>query len=129
MFRKSVAGTPADPTAHFATLEIDGQAYSLIYDFNAIAEAEALIPDCNLLHGIAAVYRNTWNARQLRGLFYAALQRAHPQISLTGAGSLIGIDTMPEIRDALLAAYAASLPEAKNPPAAGAESGPAPAAS
>lgn len=109
---KSVAGTPADPLVEFAPLEIDGQTYHLAYDFNAIAEAEK-IADCNLLQGIAAVLLNGMTAAQLRGLLYAALLKAQPKTTLSQAGALVRIDTMPDIREALLRAYNASLPEAK----------------
>ena len=60
-----------------APLEIDGQTYQLVYDFNAIAEAERLC-GANLLYGITAVFLNALTASQLRGLLYAALQSVQP---------------------------------------------------
>jgi len=119
--RESVAGTALDPVIEFATLEIDGETYHLAYDFNAIAEAEKLA-EANLLHGMAALMFNSTTAVQLRGLFYAGLRKAHPKMTLAQVGAMIRIDTMPDIRDALLRAYNASLPEAKkilDPPAGG----------
>lgn len=120
---KSVAGTPAEPTVQFTDLEIDGETYQLAWDFGAIARAEKMA-DCNLLQGIAAVFGSGMNASQLRGLFYAALQRAQPKITLAEVDALIRIDTMPDIKDGLLLAWNASLPEKKrmllaDPPAAG----------
>lgn len=112
MSRKSVAGTSSDPVVEFATLEIDGKAYRLSYDFNAIAEAEKEA-GCNLLHGIAVILLRGMNAGQLRGLLYAALRQAHPKMTLSGAGRLIRIDTMPSITTAIIEAWNASLPEAK----------------
>lgn len=110
--RKTVAGTAADPLVEFVTLEIDGESYKLAYDFNAIAEAEK-IAECNLLQGIAGVLLNNMTAKQLRGLLYAAMGKAQPKTTLAKAGALCRIDTMPDIRDALLKAYNASLPEEK----------------
>lgn len=120
---QTVAGTSADPLVQFEKLEIDGQTYHLAYDFNAIAEAEKLV-GCNLLEGIAAILMHGMTAEQFRGLFYAALRKARPKMTLEQAGSLVRIDTMPDIREALLRAYNASLPEAKkilDPPEAGVE--------
>lgn len=128
MARKSVAGTGSDPVIEFAALEIDGEQYKLAWDFNAIAEAEK-ITGANLMHGIAVVMLNGMNAQQFRGLFYAALKLAHPKTTLESAGKLIRIDTMPDIRNALISAWNASLPEAKkiaeDPTAGGEESAPA----
>lgn len=110
--RDSVAGTAADPVVESVPLEIDGKTYRLFYDFNAIAEAEQAA-GCNLMHGIAVVMLNGMDARQFRGLLYGALRVAHPKMTLLDAGNLIRIDTMPEIRRALVLAWNASLPEGK----------------
>src|SRR5579872_7172332 len=104
--------TPA-PIVEFVTLEIDGEVYSLGgLDFNAIADAE-LVAKCNLLLGIAGMLTNGMTAQQTRGLLYASLRRAHPKITLQDAGNLVRVDTLPDINDALLRAYNASLPEGK----------------
>ena len=110
--RNAVAGTASDPVVEFAKVEIDGETYRLAYDFNAIAEAEKLA-DANLLHGIAGLLGKGANAAQIRGLLYAALRKAHPKLTLAQAGALIRIDTIPDIYDAIEAAYRLSLPEAK----------------
>lgn len=123
---KTVGGTASDPLVDFRKLEIDGETYNLAYDFNAIADAEK-IAECNLLHGISAILFNSMTGAQLRGLFYAALQKAHPKMNIVHAGALIRIDTMGDIRAALLDAYNASLPEASkilDPPDAGGASQP-----
>lgn len=123
---QTVAGTVADPLVEFAKLKIDDQTYNLVYDFNAIAEAERLA-GCNLMHGLALILLDAPTAGQFRGLLYAALRKGHPKITLAQAGALVRIDTMPEIQEALLRAYNASLPEEKkilDPPAAGGEIAP-----
>ena len=117
MQRQSVAGTPADPLIEYADVTIasltgEVTTYRLAYDFNAIAEAEQLA-GCNLLQGMASVLLNTWTAAQLRGLFYAGLRKAHPDITIQEAGAMVRIDTMPAIHTALLKAYNSSLPEAE----------------
>ena len=121
--RDGATGVAADPVVKYAEVVIDGVTYRLSYDFNAIAEAEK-VADCNLLQGLAACLLNGMTAKQLRGLLFAAMIKAHPSLrrdgkgwpvplSIDDAGALIRIDTMPEIRDAIIRAYNESLPEAE----------------
>lgn len=109
---RKIANTTADPTIEFAALEIDGETYRLCYDFGAIAEAEKLT-GCNLLQGIAYILVNGATASQFRGLFYAALRKAHPKMTIAEADRLVRIDTMADIRTAIETAYTLSMPEAK----------------
>lgn len=95
----------------FAPLEIDGRIYQVCYDFNAIAAAEEACKCNNLLQGMGLLLVKGYNASQLRGLFYAALQRAHPGTTVEAAGALVRIDTITDIRNAILSAYNLSIPE------------------
>src|ERR1700735_1433665 len=89
-----------------ATLEIDGQKYELVYDYNAIAEAEIETGNgVNLLHGIAAFMLRTMSALQLRGILYASLKPRQPDITLQQTGALIRIDTMQAISKAVNEAW------------------------
>jgi hypothetical protein len=113
-----------------ATLDIDGEKYQLVYDYNAIAEAEVETGNgVNLLHGISALFLNTMSALQLRALFYAALKPLQPYqpatgkapasgVSLAMAGRMIRIDTVPAIMAALSEAWSLSMPEVKTTPPA-----------
>lgn len=108
-----------------ATLEIDGQKYELVYDYNAIAEAEvATGGGCNLLHGLMAP--SSMTAVQMRGLFFAALRTRHEDLSIGEAGRLLRVDTIAEALRAIGESWALSMPEPKaNPPkAAGGEQPP-----
>jgi hypothetical protein len=100
------------PTVRFASLEVDGVEYRLAYDYNAIVEAEAAAR-INLLEGMAKILLNGMDAAHLRGLLYAALRKAHSEITLDQAGDLIRIDTIEEVRMAVLRAWDASLPAGK----------------
>jgi hypothetical protein len=111
---KTVAGTAADPTVRFAKLEMEGETYSLAYDFNAIATAEKLT-GVNLLGGLTRWLQDL-DAREYRGIFYAALLKAHPAMTVEEAGALIRLDTMPAINDAIVAAYRLSIPQKKDAP-------------
>lgn len=108
-----------------ATLEIEGQKYQLVYDYNAIADAETVCGgQVNLLHGVSAMFLNTMSALQLRGLLYAALKPLQPDLTLSEAGALIKIHTMPAIMSAISEAWALSMPEVPpDPPAADAPIG------
>lgn len=139
MAKHSVANTSADPTVEFAELEIDGVTYRLSYDFNSIAEAEELSrragEPINLLVGMAAVLLTGMTAGQLRALLWAAMRKGERAMTMTDkrkpgdvpvptllkVGALINMDTLPDVHDALLRAWNASMPEGKkflkeNPP-------------
>jgi thiamine monophosphate synthase len=109
-----VAGTVVDPTITFVPLSIKGRTLHLCYDFFAIAQAEKLC-GANLLQGIGGVVLYTMTAAQFLGLFYAALGKAQPKMTIEEAASLMDVDTMPDIRTALLEAYGVSMPEEKKP--------------
>jgi len=110
MSKRSVAGTKDDPTIQFAPLTLDGKSYKLCYSFNSIAIAES-VAGCNLLRGMEKLTDLT--ALQFRGLLYAALTVAHPDLSVEDAGNLIRFDTYAPIMDALGEAYRLSLPDSK----------------
>ena|SRR3569832_908390 len=111
--RSTVAGTANDPNIQFAKLEVDGKAYKLCYSFNSIAVAES-VAGCNLLKGLESLTDLT--AVQLRGLLYAALSVAHPDLTVEDAGTLVRLDTIGSITTALAEAYTISLPASKKKP-------------
>lgn len=95
------SGTPADPTARFALLELNGETYWLIFDFNAIARAEQ-VAKVNLLESLDF---SGLTAAQYRGLFYASLLKAHPEVTIDEVGQLINLRSMAKISAALLQAW------------------------
>ena len=111
--KRSVVGTAADPTLQFADLEIEGVKYKLAYSFQAIAEAEHLA-GCNLLSGLENLA--DLSARQLRGLFFAALSIAHPKVTIAEATQLIRVESILPITLALAQAYNLSIPDKKTDP-------------
>jgi len=112
MVKRKTAGTVNDPTIRFAVLKIDEKDYSVCYDFGAIAEAEKAT-GANLLQGLAALLLDSATANQYLGLFFAGLRKAQPELTLDEAARLVRIDTMPDIRFALVQAYNLSMPEKK----------------
>lgn len=110
MAKKSVAGTVDDPTIHFSELVVDGETYRLAYSFNSIALAEREA-GCNLLAGLEGL--GNLSAIQLRGLLWAAMKVAAPDIPIERAAALIRLDTMQSVTEALAKAYNLSMPEKK----------------
>ncbi len=114
--KKAVKPAP-NPTVKYAKLTLDGETYySLCFSFNAIAIAEQEA-GVNLLKALDNL--EDLSAAQFRGLLYAALTKAHPDMTLDDAGELVRLDTIPVISRALGQAYLNSLPERKqdeNPP-------------
>jgi len=115
MGRRNVSGTVADPTVRFSKLEIAGKTYRLAYSFNAIAEAEH-VAGCNLLEGLDSLQELT--ALQFRGLLYAALSVAQPEVTIEQAGNLVGLDTESRmvVASALAEAFRLSMPDKKADP-------------
>lgn len=101
---------PVNPTLKYSTLEVDGETYSLAFSFNSIAVAEREAGS-NLLLGLRSL--ESLNAAQLRGLLFAAMSPAQPDITLDQAGALVRLDTLPAIELALAQAYLHSMPERK----------------
>jgi hypothetical protein len=83
------------------TLEGDPQVYTLEFDFNAICAAEA-VTGCNLMRALAG---GEIFAAQTRGLLFACLKPAHPDVLLTEAGELLTRD-METVLEALSKALA-----------------------
>jgi hypothetical protein len=111
---KSVRDTPLDPSLEFVQVQVDDKTYKLLFDFNALAEAEA-ITKTNLLTGMWAFLTNreSMTAVQLRGILYASLRKAHPEMTIDDAGALIRLDTFAELNQAVNAAFVISMPEKK----------------
>jgi hypothetical protein len=72
-------------------LDDDPQLYTLVYDFNEIADAEA-VTGVNLLSAVSDM--QNMSAVQLRGLLYACLKTEHPKVLVTEAGDLLSRDSM-----------------------------------
>ncbi len=101
-----------DPTVLFSELKIDARVFRLAYRFSDIRKAE-LLCGADLLHGVARLLMNAPTATQLSGLLYAAMRLAHPETTMDQTDSLVRIDTIPDIQEAILRAYNLSLPEEK----------------
>ena len=71
--------------------KIDGdpQVYKLAFDFNSLVDAETLT-GLNLMRPLANLSQLT--AGEIRGLLYAMLKPAHPQVLLSEAGDLFSRD-------------------------------------
>lgn len=127
--RNTTAPRTANPALPSALLELDGFAYQLVYDYRAIAEAEAACNQgkphaerVNLLMGFTGA-----TAATLPGLFWAALRRHHPKITLEDAIDLIRPDNVYRIANAVAECYDLAQPERgrKDPTGAGGSSQPA----
>ncbi len=71
-------------------LENDPIVYTLVYDFNELADAEA-VAQTNLLQAVSSLQNMT--AVQMRGLLYACLKTSHPLVLLKEAGDLLSKDS------------------------------------
>jgi hypothetical protein len=108
MAKKTVAGTPADPTIDFATLElVDGTKLKLAFDFDSIARVEEET-------GLSLMVGITWTqltVRQLRALLYASALIAQPDATLASMTKHINVRNQQRICEALVNAWLKSTPE------------------
>jgi hypothetical protein len=109
MANKKKSAAP-NPTVKYAKIAIDEETYSLAFDFNAIAVAEE-VSGVNLMKALSNL--NDLSASQFRGLLYAALIKAQPEIAIEEVGQLINLTTMAPLQLALAEAYINSMPEPK----------------
>ena len=114
----TVANKPGqDPTLPNVKLEVDGKAYQLAYDFNAVVLADQ-VTGLNLLESV--VGRMT--ASSLRGLLWAALLKDQPDMTITQAGDLIRPYNLDVIRQAITTAWFGSVPTQDDAPGEATES-------
>jgi hypothetical protein len=129
--KSPIAGTVEDPTVDFTPVEIAGKTWKLAFTFHGLAKAEAASPGLNLMRGLAGLLSNELRIVDLCGMLFGALLLAHP--TATGADGKpkpwtfesvcklvqdAGVGAIPDIRDALLKSYIASMPEKKEDPLA-----------
>jgi hypothetical protein len=112
MAKKTVAGTPADPTVRYISVSLNGETYKLAYDFNNIAMVESLT-GVNLF---SAFSLSGINANQLRGLFYGCLLKAHPKMTMVDVSKLMTLPNMPAITQAIVDTWSASMPDQESVP-------------
>jgi hypothetical protein len=91
-------------------LTIDGVTYSLVFDFNAAAEAEKAT-GVNLLQ--ASFNLANISSLQLRAFLFAALTSRHPAMTVEDAGDLIRFDTLVDVTTAIVESHSASMPKKK----------------
>ncbi|WEK56486.1 MAG: hypothetical protein P0Y52_07925 [Candidatus Brevundimonas phytovorans] len=91
--------------------QADGQDYTLLLDFNALCELEAVVP--GLMDGTAEIK----SPSAVRAVFHAALSEHHPAVDVKAAGRIIhdvGIARAGElIGEAMAASFGKS--EGKDP--------------
>jgi hypothetical protein len=105
-------------------LTIDGVEYELSYDFNRICDCEQEA-GCDLIDALSDFVgqfvegsNRKPTAQQFRGLLLGAIQRGGAWMTLADVGALMRIDTLIPLRQKLLAAYNASMPDEPEAPAA-----------
>lgn len=75
-----------DQEQKFSELKIGDKTYKLVYDFNAMADAEPR-SGCNILEAVSNM-TSGMTAAQLRGLLFAMMSVHHPDTTLNFAGEL-----------------------------------------
>ncbi len=98
-----------DPTLPDVTLILGGRERKLCFDFNALVRAEKET-GVNLLQAIVAER----TATNLRGLLWASMLKANPNLQIDAVGSWITPQNIGVVWEAILAAWFGSSAEKKD---------------
>lgn len=113
--RKNVRSLAEKLTKH-VEVTLDGQQWPIVITHNVLIDCDELT-GLNVLSGEANLLRPS--AKLIRALLYLALKRAGAKYTLEQVGDLITPANLVAIQQALLTAWAASIPDVKaNPTAA-----------
>lgn len=88
-----------------AAFEVDGKSYSVVVDFNALADFETETK-ANALVRFAELETNPFSAAETRALFWAALRDGQPDITIREAGRLL-VSGQAALKAAMCSAMAA----------------------
>jgi len=98
-----------DPTLPDVTLILGGVERHLVFDFNAIVQAEK-VTGVNMLR--ASI--DSLSAESLRGLLWASLLKENPTLTLDQVGGLITMANAPIIYKAIVTAWFGSVHDAED---------------
>lgn len=107
-----VPGVPAlDPTLPKVSLELAGETWQLCFDYAALAIAEEKLAEQGEVVNMLLVADVRYiGAQRLPVLFFAALIRCHPDITLEKVRSMVTMETFSAVYDAVVEAYLQSCP-------------------
>lgn len=92
----------ANPFEGGVSFDFEGKKYTLVLDFNAMAEYEGLAKE-NAMDVLRAHDDGTITATQLRALFWSMLLEHHPEVTIREAGRMV-ISASEKLGEALLLA-------------------------
>lgn len=101
----------SNPVTPHVRLKLAGVEYRLVYDFDAIAEAEEIV-DKPLITGLRGRDITTPKVSLVRAMFFATAHVAHPELTTEQVKSLITRDNLVEVWTKVLEAWTASQPDA-----------------
>lgn len=95
-------------------LEHEGKPYTMVLDFNALADFEA---ETGIENAIPVIQDpGSLGAAKLRALFWAGLRQRHPDMTLALAGKIL-TGNLSKMGEALSSAFPDTEPDAGNAPA------------
>jgi len=99
---------PINPTLPKVSIEVNGATYYLAFDFNALCVAEEATGQ-NLLQRVFDL--RDMPSRTFRAIFYAALLKVQPEMTVEQAGALITPGNFDTIYPKLVEAWLESVPK------------------
>jgi hypothetical protein len=92
-------------------LKLDGVDYKLVYDFDAIAEAEEIL-DRPLITGLRGRDIATPTISLVRSMFFATAHATHPELTFEQVKALVTPKTIADIWVKVLEAWQRAQPDA-----------------
>lgn len=110
-----VAGNPSlDATLPYVALELNGESYRLAFDYAALSLAERKLADIGMqVNMLNALDLRSIGAERLPIVFYAALVKAHPEMTYEDAKALVSMRTYSAIFEKVVEAFIDSMKEEK----------------
>lgn len=101
--------TVAEGTIKRVVVKLDGKEWPLVVNHNVLIECEELTGMNMLSTGEASMFKPS--AKLIRAMLYLCLKRAGAKYTLEEVGSMIGPHNLLMVGNALMAAWAASMPD------------------
>lgn len=101
----------ANPTAPATSITIKGIKYPLVFDFQAVADAEE-ITGRSLIMGLRQKDFEAPSIKIVQAMLYACLKKTNPTISFELAKTFVTMKTIGKIWSAVTEAWAAAMTEA-----------------
>ena len=97
-------------------VQIDGRTYTFCLDLNALIELEEMFstPERRVRFVEVLALAEAFSAKHLRAVFWAALRKHHPEMTVEDVGGIVNSVSMMDLQHVLTGANAGATPDPKD---------------